>query len=47
MNKNKQKQRIKNQAEELAIEFCEKSGLENKCDILIKENTQTQTELNR
>ena len=47
MNKNKQKTRIKNQARELADEFCEKSGLENKSDILIKQITQTQTELNR
>lgn len=47
MNKNKEKLRIKNQAQELANEFCEKTGLENKSDILVKHIEQTQTKLNR
>lgn len=47
MNKDKEKTRVKNQARELTNEFCAKTGLENKSDILIKNTIQTQTELNR
>lgn len=47
MNKNKQILRIKNQARELADEFCSRTNLENRSDILIKNIVQTQTELNR
>ena len=47
MSKKKEIVRIKNQARELANEFCARSNLPNVSDILVKNITQTQTELNR
>lgn len=47
MNKRKEMVRIKNQADELAKEFCLQTNLPNISDILVKDVIQTQTELNR